>query len=424
MDEYGNIKILWIWLSEALGAANPLSQQILEAFDNSVTGIYEADESEIAGIHGIKPQLVRRLTDKDLTEARSIYAYCLNEGVGILTPDSELYPSRLKRIQDMPILLYYKGTLRSIDGELCIAVVGTRNMTEYGMQSAYSFSYDFAKAGAVVVSGMARGVDGVSHRAAIDAGGYTVAVLGCGIDRVYPPEHSELMKSIIKNGLIVTEYKPFSSPSSYNFPRRNRIISGMSQATLVIEAPKASGSLITANIAMEQGRDVYAIPGKVGEYSSTGTNELIKAGAEIATSAIDVLLRYRGLYSEKINYGTNAAFMKEKKEAISKLRDRIKREQEKSAEEAAAHGITEAVEAPAEPETAEQCGADTPPPDYSGLSENQRKIVEVLYGTGGLTADEISAKAGISTREVLIEVTMLEISDMITALPGGMYAVK
>ena len=162
-------------------------------------------------------------------------------------------------------------------------------------------AYDLAKAGAVVVSGMAKGVDGMAHRGALDGGGYTVAVLGCGIDRVYPAEHADLMRQIQKNGLVITEYKPFTEPKGSNFPLRNRIISGLSQGTVVIEAPRGSGALITAQTALGQGRDVFALPGKVGEMSSIGTNELIRDGARIVTCAADILLEYQPLYGGKIN---------------------------------------------------------------------------------------------------------------------------
>ena len=177
-----NRNILWIWLQLACGAGSSAPEQLLDAFDSSIVKIYEAEEDEYLELPFVKEKLRAKLCDKRLEKALEINAYCQNEGVGILTPDSSLYPKRLARIQNKPIVLYYKGILTDLDREVCIAEVGTRNMSEYGSYTSYSIAYDMAKAGAVVVSGMAKGVDGMAHRGALDAGGYTVAVLGC--DRI------------------------------------------------------------------------------------------------------------------------------------------------------------------------------------------------------------------------------------------------
>jgi DNA processing protein len=300
MDMPRDNRILWLWFSLICGPASSSAERLLDHF-GSVEAVYEADAEAYQAIPKLRSSLVERLCNKELTEAGEVNAYCRNEGVGILTPDSPLYSARLARIQRRPMVLYYKGLLTDLEREVCIAAVGTRTMTEYGSRSAYSMAYDLAKAGAVVVSGMAKGVDGMAHRGALDGGGYTVAVLGCGIDRVYPAAHADLMRQILKNGLVITEYKPFTEPKGSNFPLRNRIISGLSQGTVVIEAPRGSGALITAQTALGQGRDVFALPGKVGEMSSIGTNELIRDGARIVTCAADILLEYQPLYGGKIN---------------------------------------------------------------------------------------------------------------------------
>lgn len=314
-----NNTVLWLWLQQVCGAGSSMPELLLDAFDGSIVKLYEADKRDYLDIPFIKSGLIDKLCDKKLEKALEINAYCKNEGIGILTPESVLYPKRLARIQSKPIVLYYKGILVDLDKEVCIAEVGTRNMSEYGSYTSYSMAYDMAKAGAVVVSGMAKGVDGMAHRGALDAGGCTVAVLGCGIDRAYPAEHASLMKDIIKHGAVITEFWPFTAPYGKNFPMRNRIISGLSLGTLVTEAPSRSGALITAETALKQGREIFAVPGKLGELNSTGTNELIRNGAKMVTSASDVLLEYQPLYPGKINLNRITAIRS--KRFVSPMRD-------------------------------------------------------------------------------------------------------
>ncbi len=469
MDMPRDNRILWLWLSLICGPASSSAERLLDHF-GSVEAIYEADAEAYQMIPRLRSSLVKQLCNKELTEAGEVNAYCRNEGVGILTPDSPLYPARLARIQRRPMVLYYKGLLTDLEREVCIAAVGTRTMTEYGSRSAYSMAYDLAKAGAVVVSGMAKGVDGMAHRGALDGGGYTVAVLGCGIDRVYPAEHADLMRQIQKNGLVITEYKPFTEPKGSNFPLRNRIISGLSQGTVVIEAPRGSGALITAQMALGQGRDVFALPGKVGEMSSIGTNELIRDGARIVTCAADILLEYQPLYGGKINLNNipsvrSVNFRSPIRHAAAPVPftvNDVKREE--AAQEAVARAeadmknrvATEAVSSvEAMPQATPQKPDTTPPKapkkkpslfggigkkttpapeaaqaspvavqvqrDFSAYPDGQRRILTLLNEQGTLNSDQLAQKAGLPVGDVLAELTMLEIGGEITALPGGLY---
>ncbi len=453
MDIPGDKRILWLWLSLACGPASAVAEKLLEHF-GSVEAVYEADAEVLAGVPRLQRQMAERLADKSLTDAGEVNAYCRNEGVGILTADSPLYPARLSRIQRRPLVLYYRGVLTDLEQEVCIAEVGTRSMTEYGSRSAYATAYDLARAGAVVVSGMAKGVDGMAHRGALDAGGYTVAVLGCGIDRAYPTEHADLMKQIAKNGLVLTEYRPFTEPKGSHFPQRNRIISGLSQATVVIEAPPGSGALITARNALGQGRDVFALPGKVGEFASVGTNELIRDGARIVTSASDILLEYQPLYPGKINLNRITSLQSIKfKSPIRQVAapipftdtDRRVKEGEQRAvarsEETVGRSISAASAAsPAKhPEPLTPTAAPAKPvkpssakaserspvkaPDLSAYAENQRRLLTCLLEDGEQNADRLAVKTGIAIGDVLAELTMLEIGGAVTALPGGLYEI-
>jgi DNA processing protein len=199
------------------------------------------------------------------------------------------FPPLLRAIYDPPPRLYLRGAAEDVLAGLTVAVVGARSCSPYGAHVARRLGRELAAAGLVVVSGLARGVDGEAHRGALDAGGLTVAVLGCGIDRDYPAAHSELARRIRERGLIVSEYEPGVEPAPWRFPARNRIIAGLSAATVVVEARERSGALITADLALEEGRDVLAVPGEITSALSAGTNALLKLGAAPCTGAADVL---------------------------------------------------------------------------------------------------------------------------------------
>ena len=209
-------------------------------------------------------------------------------GVQILALDDVDYPSALREIFDPPPLLYLKGTLEPVDA-WAVAVVGTRRATPYGRQVAERFVADLARAGVTVVSGLAKGIDTFAHRAAIEARGRTIAVLGNGLDTVYPRENAPLAEAVTRNGCLLTEFPLGTRPDAPNFPRRNRIISGLSMGTLLVEAGIGSGSLITADFALEQGRDVFAVPGSVFSAASVGCHQLIRDGARPVTAAQDIL---------------------------------------------------------------------------------------------------------------------------------------
>lgn len=200
------------------------------------------------------------------------------QGIRLLTWEDEDYPKRLADVDNPPPVLYVRGELLPED-HWAVAVVGTRRVTAYGRQVTERIAQTLARCGVTLVSGLARGVDGIAHQAVLDAGGRTLAVLGCGVDRIYPPEHRNLAEKIISNGAMISDYAVGTPPEAHNFPPRNRIISGLSMATVVVEAGIKSGALITANFAVEQGREVFAVPGNILSPTSKGTNKLIQQGA-------------------------------------------------------------------------------------------------------------------------------------------------
>ena len=290
--------VYWIWLSLAIGAGSSAAGKLFSRFGQNVRAIYDADPAEYVGL---PKGAAEHLTDKSLRAAVGIYNWCSDNGVGMLPYDSEYFPPQLRNIPSPPVMLYYLGLLPNIKNRFSVAIVGTRRISQYGARNAYTISSDLASAGTVIVSGMALGVDGVAHGAALDVDGYTIAVLGCGIDRVYPREHKNLYGEIIRRGTVLTEFCPGAAPIAHNFPIRNRIISGMSTATVVIEADERSGALITAKDAKRQGRAVYALPGNVGALGSSGTNKLLLEGAKMVTSALDILDDYKDEYAKVLN---------------------------------------------------------------------------------------------------------------------------
>ena len=239
---------------------------------------------------------VSPLLNKDIDAAEKAMEACEHQGIRIMTLSDGDYPQRLRNIPDPPVLLYIKGRMPPVDEKLTIGIVGTRNCTPYGVITAERMAYDIARGGGMVVSGLAKGIDSAAAIGAMQGDGKVIGVLGCGIDVIYPRSNRELYRDVALTGALISEYPPGTSPEGRNFPVRNRIISGLSAGVLVVEAPEKSGALITASHALEQGRDVFAVPGNIDAQSCRGTNELLREGASIALSGRDILESYIGIY--------------------------------------------------------------------------------------------------------------------------------
>ena len=249
----------WVWLNECRGLTNRSRALLLDHF-GSPEDVYYADEAEYALVEGLSKKQFELLADKSTDGADKILGDCQRLGLRILTMQDADYPARLRGIFEPPCLLYVKGTLPAFDEEVAVAMVGTRACTPYGTQSAEKIAYGLAKQGALVVSGAARGIDSAAHRGALRAGGVTVAVLGNGLDVVYPEENAGLYRDIAATGALLSEYPPGTAAEGWHFPIRNRIISGLALGVVVVEAAPRSGSLITARLALDQNRAVYAVP--------------------------------------------------------------------------------------------------------------------------------------------------------------------
>ncbi len=293
----------WLWLSQIFEPGSIRCDKLLQAFDYNPKAIYEAERDAFEAVCGSNVRAINALCDKSLDGVCKTLDFCEKNNIGILTMDDDKYPSSLLCIDGQPPVIYYKGTIPDFETRFTVSIVGTRRVSPYGSSAAYTIAHDIASAGGVIVSGMALGSDTAAHRGALDAKGTTVAFLGCGIDVVYPKENAYLMEEIISTGAVMTDYPPHARPEGRHFPVRNRLISGVSNGVLVVEAAKKSGALITAQHASKQGKLLYAIPGRIGELNSEGSNNLIIEGARTVTCAADIITDYRLLFnlSEKVN---------------------------------------------------------------------------------------------------------------------------
>ena len=437
-------RLYWIWLADRCGVASKEFARLIARFDNPFE-IFRLEPDEIDTIDYISKALKDRLSQKSLERAYSILKYCKDNRIDIITYADKKYPSRLKTLEDPPALLYCVGKLPDFNSRLCIGVVGTRKISAYGMQSAYKISYELACAGACVVSGMALGVDAVAACAALEAGGCTVAVLGCGIDIVYPKQHTRLKRDICKHGCVLSEYPPAEAPYGSNFPKRNRIISGLCQGLLIVEGNQRSGAMITARTAIAQGREVFALPGKIDESNSEGPNDLIQKGVYVALSSEDIIYHYDFLYHDAINYrGLHLGKPRSEFCADALIKRGVSTDVYFGKAEAVTANVTEKQ---AEPKACEESipkkkwedpykdeerrekaegenrGSDNSVAVLESLDAVTRRVLEAMPIDKAISPDEFMS-AGISITDAVTSLTVLEIMGLVTSLPGGTYLRK
>lgn len=278
-----------ILLSLVEGVGPRTYHRLMERFGSS-TAILDASRSDLAGIEFVKHNTALQLTSaRENLDPTAVWEYCRRRKIDILSIRDLNYPQALKTIDDPPPILYLRGTLLPRDA-FSLAIVGTRRATNYGLKHAATLSISLARLGLTIVSGLALGIDGAVHRATLEVGGRTLAVLGGGHSRLFPPEHEDLAEQIVASGgAVLSEYPPLQHSSSWTFPQRNRIVSGLTRGVLVVEAPVRSGAMITARLAGEQGRDVFALPGSVDSKSSCGCHQLIRDGAYLVETAEHII---------------------------------------------------------------------------------------------------------------------------------------
>lgn len=406
--------IKWVWLTTLKGMYSAKITALLDKFD-SIDEIYAAAEAEYRGIPTLRNKDIEALCDKNTAEAEKVIARTAAAGGYIMTFDSDNYPERLKRLVNPPYVLYVKGNFDFSKTRVNIGVVGTRKYTDYGYAVTSKMCIDLAIAGFTVVSGLATGIDSISAAAALRAGAETVAVLGCGIDIIYPRENEDLFRQITMHGAVISEYPPMTMPLRTNFPERNRIIAALSDCLLVTEAPKKSGSLITAKYAHEMGIDIFSVPGNIFEQNSVGTNKLIKAGAKPALSPLDIIDEFSAALktAEKPAPGTNFLnkglhhFENQKKKPETKE----KNNKEKT-NEIQNGSVTEIKPKAADTER------------FSTLSEEERKIADIILSAGRISVDEIIRQSGLAASRVNSILPLLEIEGVVDKHAGNLYTVS
>ena len=411
--------IHWIWLAHRPGVSDRMKVNLLQHF-REPEDIYFADGESYRHVEGMTAEAAESLKDKDLSAAEAALAACRREGLHILTFQDAAYPSKLKNIADPPILLYYKGQLPDFDALPVIGVVGTRKASAYGMQTAKRMGYQIGRCGGIVVSGMAYGIDGMAMAGALTAGQVTVGVLGCGADIVYPPSNRGLFRDVEAYGCILSEFAPGTPPARWTFPKRNRIISGLSNGVLVVEAPEGSGALITANHGLEQGRDVFVVPGNIDQPGFVGSNRLLRDGATLVSSGWDILSEYAALYPDKISREEAASSQRAYPDEVAKVLAESEKPLPKVAQNRSLPGKNKALKKNLEKKTIDNEASEA----YSDvnttlpkLSPDEQLIINAL-SSGERLVDDVIAETGLTTGKMLALLTMLELKGLVKRLPG------
>ena len=412
--------IHWIWLATRPHITDLVKVELVEQFGDA-EGVYFA--GDWPGVEGLTQEGVDALKDRNLTAAQEILDECDRLGLRILTYRDAAYPKRLQNIPDPPLVFYYKGRLPDFDALPVIGVVGTRKASAYGLTAAKRLGYQIAKCGGVVVSGIASGIDAMAMQGSLTAGAMAVGVLGCGADVVYPLSNKALFKDTERYGCLLSEFPPGTPPYKWNFPKRNRVISGLSCGVLVVEAPEKSGALITAHQAADQGRDVFVVPGNIDVPTFIGSNRLLREGAIAVSSGWDILSEYEGQFPGRIrrfdrpgkqeSYPDEVAAQEEKvspkvaqKPALPKEKRTGKQKVDKKAiDNEAATSYIDVNDI------------------LSGLSPDEQSIVSAI-GQKTRLVDDVIAETALPPGKVLATLTLLEVKGVVKTLPGRQVTLK
>ncbi len=398
----------WIWLQNSLGAG-ARTDELLSYF-KTPEEMYKAGDYEwrLSGL--LTQKKIESLKNSTLEETTEIIKECRQKGYEIITPDDNLFPNRLKNLADMPLVLYGLGDCSVLNDAVSIGMVGTRNASNYGIETAQKLSFLLALSGVTVVSGGALGIDSEAHAGAMLAKGRTLAFLGCGLSVNYLMENASLRRAITRYGAVVSEYSPFTPASRTTFPTRNRLISGVSLGVVVVEAGVKSGSLITANYALDQGKDIFAVPGDIVRSSFDGTNYLIKNGAKPVFTAEDVLSEYEHLYGDLLdlsNAKTTIASIPYVDYRKKKPRSQQVEAKKEETKEKLAEKPVKAIERKPLPED---------------ISE-EAKIVYSVLNENGTHIDDIVRETNLKMNVVLSSLTELELLDFVQLESGKKYKI-
>lgn len=409
--------VFWLWISLHFGEGTRVYRMLLSHFGNE-DKIYDCDDADLASINWLSESQKYKLLDKNLTHAYEILEWCDDNDVSIITYADNFYPDSLRKLDDFPALLYCYGNMPDFNDNLAIGIVGTRRMSSRGEKNAFSLGYQLSKGGAITVSGMALGIDCTAQMGTLSAGGITVAVLGSGIDVIYPKVNSSLYYQIAKSGAVLTEYPPSTPPNGRNFPIRNRIISGLSNGVVIVEGDENSGSMITARRAKKQGRDIFAVPGPAKEYLSAGPNSLLKDGAIVAEDALDILEQYLDKYRDIIDLSA----------AKEKAKARKFNADESNGWKGIFHkkkskGTDSEIKPFKEFESQYEIAASNKnniEARLSEINERERMLYDRMPPNKPVPAENF-IDMGIEIGEMLSIFTVLEIAGLVESIPGGLY---
>ncbi len=416
----------WVWLSALTGLAPKKRFELLDAFGDPEKA-YFADERLLRESVKLSAAELSLVMNKNLERAHQILQKCQEDNIRILSFQDVSYPQRLKNIYDPPVVLYLKGRFPAMDEKAAIAVVGTRKATPYGIKMARKLAFEITKCGGLVVTGLAEGIDSAAAEGALRAGGACVGVLGCAIDDIFPKWNDVLYGDVELAGALVSEYPPGEAISKKNFPERNRIISGLSLGVAIIEAPVRSGALITATLALEQGREVFVVPGNADAPNCFGSNELIREGASLVTKGWELLSEFApqfpGILSQP-DAKKIAAPDFDTSENTSIYEAHRKDETQKSTPETGKGFAKLRVRT-------DRKGIDNEKKreyidlreQLSGLSERQLKIVSAL-DEKSKHIDDIIETTGFSAAEVLSELTILQIKGFVSQENGKRFTLN
>ncbi len=414
----------WIWLAHRPGVPDWMKAELMRHFSDP-EDVYFAEKGAFSHIEGMTRDMVKALQDRDLKPCEKILADAMTAKLHILTYRDAGYPTRLKHISDPPLVLYYKGTLPDFDAQPVIGLVGTRKASAYGLTAAKKLGGEIARCGGLIVSGIASGIDAMAMGSALSAGGTVVGILGTGADMVYPAQNRGLFRDTEAFGCLISEFPPGTPPYKWNFPRRNRIISGMSCGVLVVEAPEISGSLITARHALEQGRDVFVVPGNVDQPGFVGSNQLLKEGAILASCGWDVMCEYEAQFPGKVCKDTRPSRQRAYPDEVARAGETDEKPR-KVAQKPTVPQAKPTKKEKSNKKVVDNGGGPTYSDvnkDLSKLSPLERSIVEALSG-GEQLVDAVIAKVDQPSGKVSAALTMLAIRGYVKKLPGNRVCLK
>ena len=407
----------WIWLSTREGVSNTQALSLLSRF-GSAEAVYLADEEALKDPDD--RAVPASLLDKTLTGAEVILQQCYQKNIHIMTIQDAAYPGRLRTISDPPVVLYYKGVFPAVDTAPVIGMVGTRKASAYGLLQAKRLGYQVAKCGGIVVSGGADGIDTMCLTGALSANRPVIAVLGCGVDVVYPAGNRTLFEDIAFHGCLLSEYPPQTPATGSHFPVRNRIISALSLGVVVVEAPKRSGALITANRALEQGRDVFTIPGNVGTATCEGNIQLLREGAIVVEDGWDIMKEYVHLFPELVSHEPSPMPMQltpaQRQKAV-KPSENLTPKTKNAEKKAPSAMISDTKVIDKRPSQAYIDVQEI----LDALSPDEKAAVQLLLD-GEKHIDQLIAASELPAARMSSALTLLQIKGYVKALPGKRFS--